>query len=109
MARVVALTDPDTALGFRLAGIETLVLKQGEEIVPYLEELLEQKQTGVVILNEDHLKAVPERLQRRMETSLKPVFVSIPHVRSWREGEKTEEYLIRLLRRVIGYQIKIRR
>jgi hypothetical protein len=44
-----------------------------------------------------------------MEESLQPVFVPIPHIRSWREGEERGEYLARLLRRVIGYQIKIRR
>lgn len=109
MARVVALADPDTALGFRLTGIETVVVKKPDEAVQHIETLLEQKKADVVILSEDFLVTIPERLQRRIETSLKPIFVPIPHIRSWREGEKREEYLIRLLRRAIGYQIKIKR
>lgn len=109
MARIVALTDSDTALGFRLAGIESLVVKQADEILRHLERLLDQAQPGVVMINEDFLPSVPERVQRRMEASLKPIFVPIPHVQSWREGEKKEEYLLRLLRRTIGYQIKIKR
>jgi V/A-type H+-transporting ATPase subunit F len=109
MARVVALTDPETAMGFRLAGIDTLVVREADEIGRILSELLEKKEPGVVIFDEDYLKILPERLQRRVEDSLKPIFVPVPHIKSWREGEKREEYLARLLRRAIGYQIKIRR
>ena len=109
MARIVALTDPETAMGFRLAGIEAIIAPQADEANRLLAELLEKKQPGVVLFNEDYLEAMPERFQRRMEDSLQPIFVPIPHVRSWQEGEKKEEYLARLLRRAIGYQIKIRR
>ena len=109
MARVVALTDSETAMGFRLAGVDTLVAQQADEVGRLLTELLEKKEPGVVIFDENYLKAIPERLQKRMDDSLKPVFIPVPHVKSWREGEKKEEYLARLLRRAIGYQIKIRR
>jgi V/A-type H+-transporting ATPase subunit F len=109
MARVIAVTDPETAMGFRLAGIETLLVQQAEEAPRLLSELVDKKESGVVIFNEDYLKAIPEKLQKRMEDSLKPIFVPIPHIQSWREGEKKEEYLARLLRRVIGYQVKISR
>ncbi len=109
MARVVALTDPETAMGFRLAGIEVLVARQADEVVRLLEEALQQRESGVVMFNEDYLQALPERLQKCLEDSLQPIFVPIPHIQSWQEGERREEYLSRLLRRAIGYQIKIRR
>jgi V/A-type H+-transporting ATPase subunit F len=109
MARVIALTDPETAMGFRLAGIETLVAREADEARRILEELLEKKEPGVVIFDENYLTAIPEKIHKRIEESLKPLFVPVPHVRSWQEGERKEEYLARLLRRAIGYQIKIRR
>lgn len=109
MARVIALTDPDTALGFELAGIEVVTAQDGEAARRFLAEMIDRKSPGVVLFNETFLSAVAEDLQKRLEDSLRPVFVPIPHAESWREGEKKEEYLARLLRRVIGYQIKIKR
>jgi V/A-type H+-transporting ATPase subunit F len=109
MARVVVLTDPETAMGFRLAGIETLEAREMDEAQRLLAGLFEQREPGVVMFNEDYLQALPDRLQKRLEDSLQPIFVPIPHIQSWQEGERKEEYLSRLLRRAIGYQIKIRR
>jgi V/A-type H+-transporting ATPase subunit F len=109
MARLLVLTDPETALGFRLAGIETFSAREAKEAHGLILELLEKREEGVVIINEDFLPSFPEKVQKRIEESLQPVFVPVPHVESWREGEKKEEYLVRLLRRVMGYQIKIKR
>jgi V/A-type H+/Na+-transporting ATPase subunit F len=109
MARVVVVTDPETAMGFRLAGIEVLVCRKEDEAQHHLSEFLEKKESGIVMFDESYLSVLPERFLRRLEGSLQPVFVPIPHIQSWREGEKKEEYLARLLRRVIGYQIKIKR
>ncbi len=109
MAYVVVVTDPDTALGFRLAGIQTLAVQQTQEAPGLLRELLERGEASVVMVDEGYLPLLPERLRRRIEESLKPVFVPIPQIQAWREGERREDYLARLLRRVIGYQIRIQR
>ena len=109
MAWVAVLTDPDTAMGFRLAGVETFSAKDGEEVRRLVEVFFERRDPGVVVYNEDFLPFLAEKLQKRIEESLQPVFIPVPHIQSWREGEKGEEYLARLLRRVIGYQIKIKR
>ena len=109
MAWIAALTNPETALGFRLAGIETFSAGDPREAEGLLKELLERKAPGVVVISEAFLPFFSERIQKKVEESLQPVFLVIPHIQSWREGEKKEEYLSRLLRNLIGYQIKIKR
>ncbi|MHB8481953.1 MAG: V-type ATP synthase subunit F [Nitrospiria bacterium] len=109
MAWIAALTHPETALGFRLAGIETFAVQDDREAESFLKDLLARKDAGVVIISEDFLPFLSERTRKKVEESLQPVCVPIPDIQSWREGEKKEEYLSRLLRNLMGYQIKIKR
>lgn len=109
MSRIIALTDSETAMGFRLAGIEVVVPEDDAGVRDAVNRFFQIRESALVIVNEDYLSALPERTHRRVEESLKPLFVPVPVIRSWREGERKEEYLARMLRRVVGYQVKIRR
>jgi V/A-type H+-transporting ATPase subunit F len=109
MARLIVMTDPDTALGFRLAGVEATAVADQAEAAERLLALLRTKESGIVIYNEDYLAAVPEKSQVAMEESLAPIFFSIPVARAAPFRKGREEYLVRLLRRAIGYQLKIKR
>jgi V/A-type H+-transporting ATPase subunit F len=109
MARLIVVTDPDTALGFRLAGVdvqeETDPVKAGERLLA----LLRAREAGIVIYNEDCVSALPESAVIALEESLTPVFFAIPVSRTVPPAERREEYLARLVRRAIGYQLKIKR
>ncbi len=109
MKGVVAITDADSALGLRLAGIETLAVESDDEARARLTERLEARDCAVVVYDEGSLSSLPEGLQRRIEESTRPIFIPVPFLRSWQEGEKREEYLVRLLRRTIGYHIRLQR
>lgn len=109
MARLVVITDPDTALGFRLTGVEVTEVAGVEEATERLLALLKARESGVVIYNEEYHRALPEKSRAALEESITPVFFAVPVARAGRLGEPREEYLARLLRRAIGYQLKIRR
>lgn len=109
MARLIVITDPDTALGFRLAGIEATEVTGAEEAAGRLLALLRTKEAGIVVYNEEYRSAIPEPYQTAMEQSLAPIFFAVPVARAGRISERREEYLARLLRRTIGYQLKIKR
>ncbi len=109
MARLRVITDPDTALGFRLAGVdvheEVDPVKAGERLLA----LLRAREPGIVIYNEDFVSTLPEPAVTALEESLTPVFFAIPVSRIVPAAERREEYLARLVRRAIGYQLKIKR
>ncbi len=108
MAKILAVMDDDGARGFRLAGVEACVAPDGAAAARILETALADRETAVVVVDEDLFEAVGPELLPRLERSLKPVFVPLPRVHRWGEGEAREDYLGRLLRRVIGYQIKLK-
>lgn len=109
MPRLLVVTDPDTALGFRLAGIEVAEVTGADKAVERLLALLRAKEAGIVIYNEEYRSAIPEKNQATLEESLTPIFFAIPVARAAPISERREEYLARLLRRAIGYQLKIKR
>jgi len=109
VARLTVITDSDTALGFRLAGVKVTEVTGADEAAERLLALLRSKEAGIVIYNEEYQSAIPEKNQAALEESLTPIFFAIPVARTARISERREEYLARLLRRAIGYQLKIKR
>lgn len=109
MAQLTVITDPDTALGFRLAGVEVIQVTAPEEAADRLRSLLRDKRPGIVIYDEEYHQVLSEKSRVALEESATPVFFAIPVARVKRKEQPPEEYLARLLRRAIGYQLKIRR
>jgi hypothetical protein len=70
---------------------------------------VEERTLAVLIYNEEYHAALTEKSQAALEQSISPVFFPIPVARATGKGEPREEYLARLLRRTIGYQLKIKR
>lgn len=109
MGRIVALVDEDTALGFKLAGIEVQMSNNLEEMKQGVQTVLSNREVRIVILDETLFRQLPERLEKKLEESIAPIFIPIPTIKLWRGVVRPEEYVARLIRRAIGYQIKIRR
>lgn len=109
MAHLIVVTDPDTATGFRLAGVDVSEVGAQEEAAERLLSLLRGRKAGIVIYNEEYRWGLPEKSLSEMEESVNPVFYAIPASQAKREGEMRERYLARLLRRAIGYQVKLKR
>lgn len=109
MANLIVITDPDIALGLRLAGVEATEVSDKEEGAERLLALLRAKEPGIVIYNDDYRTGLSERSQVELEESVSPVFYAMPISQARGGGESREHYLARLLRRAIGYQLKIKR
>ena len=106
MYKFMVLTDPDTAAGFRMAGVETHEAWNIEEARRMLPELMQDEDAGIIAVDEDFMQGLDERLMTRIEQSSRPIVIPIPG-RSHRGGGMT--YIERLLRRAIGYNIVLRR
>lgn len=109
MGRIVALLDEETSLGFRLSGVEVRKADSESELRERIEALMNEKDIRIVIVDEETFRRLPEKLERRLEHSTAPLFLPIPTVKVWRGEVRPEEYATRLIRRAIGYQVKIRR
>lgn len=109
MGRIVALVDERSSPGFELAGIESHPTPSVETMTRSVEAIFKEAEIEVVILEEELFRALPEGFQRRIEESTSPIFVPVRTIRRTSDQQPSEEYLARMIRRAIGYQIKIRR
>ncbi len=106
MYRFVVVTDPDTAPGFRLAGVDVIEAPNPEEAVKAINSLFYRDDTGIVAVNEEYMASLDEKLMVRMQKSYRPIIIPIP------AGEKRMDrtgYIERLLQRAIGYNIVLKR
>lgn len=106
MYRFVVVTDPETAPGFRLAGVEVLEASTVEEAKSIIPPLLYKDDTGIVAVNEDFITSLDEKLIEKIEKTHRPIVIPIPS--RTRQIDRTD-YIERMLRRAIGYNIVVRR
>lgn len=106
MYRFVVVTDPETAPGFRLAGVEVLEVASTAEAVSVIPALLFKDDTGIVAVNEDFMASLDANLIEKIEKTHRPIIIPIP---SRTRQINRVDYIERMLRRAIGYNIVVRR
>ena len=109
MGHVIALVDRETGLGYRLAGVEVRETETPGEMERQAKTLFADPAVRLVILDEDLFRGMPRDLQNRLEGNRSPVFVPVPSLPLRKGALRPEEYVARLMRRAVGYQVRIRR
>ncbi|MCU0631787.1 MAG: V-type ATP synthase subunit F [Methanolinea sp.] len=106
MYKFIVVTDPDTATGFRLAGIDVMEIQNSEEVRTLLPSLLLKDDTGIIAINEDYMTSLDEKMMEKIEKSYRPIIIPIPS--RVKRLDRTS-YIEGLLRRAIGYNIVLRK
>ena len=91
--------------GFALTGTETFASDAGARTQEILSELLTQKNWGVIIIPQEHLPDFDPRVLKTLDATQIPLVVPIPM--SGKETTSPEAYVSQIVRRALGYQIKI--
>ncbi len=107
MYRVVVLTDPESAIGFKLGGVDVVAAPTPEDARRELIGLINDDRSGIIAISEDFMAAIDERTQERIDKMYRPIVVPIPSKRKLQVGEERREYLARLIRRAVGFDIKL--
>lgn len=103
--RMAIISDPETATGFRLAGVEVLEAESERATLEHLRRLI-SLDYGLIAVNEDLLKGTDDDLARLMRDRDLPVVVPFPAPRA--QLESGEEYIARLVKEHIGFYVKLR-
>jgi V/A-type H+-transporting ATPase subunit F len=106
MYKFVVVTDPDSAPGFRLAGVDVLEVSGLDEAKKVIPPLIYKDDTGIVAINEDLMAVLDNRLLEKIDKTYRPIIIPIP---SKVKDISRRSYIERLLQRAIGYNIVIRR
>jgi V/A-type H+-transporting ATPase subunit F len=67
--KFIVVTDPDTAPGFRLAGVDVMEVNNSEEVHALLPSLLLKDDTGIIAINEDYMMSLEEKMMEKIEKS----------------------------------------
>ena len=106
MYKIVVVTDPDSAPGFRLAGADVIEASSLDEARKVIPPLIYNDDTGIVAISEDLMPALDEKMQEKIGRTYRPIIIPIP---SRIKGIERTSYIERMLQRAIGYNIVIRR
>jgi len=105
MRNMVFITPADARHGFILAGARQLVVT-AEEAETTLRQILADPDTRVAVIDERLLAGIPEEHFREMEKRWFGILIVLPAPE--KRGAVTEEdYALRLIRRAIGYHVRL--
>lgn len=104
--RLAVVVRPGDALGFRLAGATVEVAAPGEEGA-VLRRLLGDAALGVLAIEEEVLAAAPARVVERARARGVPVLLPFALPRRLSEAGRGREYVAALVRRAVGYGVKL--
>jgi vacuolar-type H+-ATPase subunit F/Vma7 len=105
---ICAISRPDVAAGFELAGLRTLEAGTPEEAGAQLRELHAQPEVGVVLVESGLYEKLPEELHREFGRRPLPMIVPFPGPLWAIEPESAEAYIVELLRQVVGYRVRLK-
>jgi V/A-type H+-transporting ATPase subunit F len=103
--KVVVIAPPDARHGFALTGVRQVTSSAGE-LPAILVDVVRDPLTGVVIVDERLAVGAVRQQIRALERRWPGLVVVLPAPeRAGREAE--EDYVLQLIRRAIGYQVRL--
>lgn len=109
MAGLLVITSQDESLGFRCAGVECMELGADADVSKVIGDIQLEAKYGLVVVEESLYRKVSENMLRRIRRKGLPIVVAVNIPKKWSEREFGESPVVRLIRKAIGYQIKIKR
>ena len=109
MAKVVAVLGAEAALGFALTGVEVIRVSDPAEARAALQEAVENREHGLVIVEEALLDSLDAASREAALARSVPLLVPVRLGLRWAsEGQAAEDdYVARLIRHAVGYQLNI--
>ena len=105
MKKVIFITGPAARLGFSLAGIDQYVAEP-QELEEVLGKALADPENGLVVIDERLTSSIGEERMREIEAAWHGVMVVLPSPLAG--VVEIEDYAARLIRRAVGYHVRIR-
>ncbi len=107
MPRMLVVTDAETAIGFRLAGVETLET-DAEAVHRDVERAIASDEYGLVVVDEGLMGDPVKAMERLMRGRDLPVLLPMPGLSAAFDHEAdATRYMRELVRSAIGFDIKL--
>lgn len=104
MKNIAFITDQDAEFGFHLAGTEQYI-SDGKDLIALLKNIMQKPDTGLIIIDERLIDSDTEEKIRDAEHLWSGVLIVLPSPE--RPEAEIEDYASRLIRRAIGYHVRL--
>ncbi len=109
MPKILGILREEMAAGFALTGLDVIRVREPAEARDALQEALDGREYGLVIVEEGILEGLELRFREMLQGLNVPLVVSVPARLLWRDVEEAPEddAVAQLIRRAVGYQLNI--
>jgi vacuolar-type H+-ATPase subunit F/Vma7 len=104
MKSIAFITPLDAAYGLGLSGVSQYAVETGDAEQTLLKAMAEQA-SGLIVIDERFLTVLPEDKLRELEQAWNGVLLVLPSPE--KPSADVEDYAARLIRRAIGYHVRL--
>ncbi len=105
MKRIAFITPPDAAYGFKLSGVAHFVA-ENHEAAETLKKTMREPDYGLLIIDERMIAVITEEHLRELEQAWNGILLIMPSPE--KPPAEVEDYAARLIRRAIGYHVRLK-
>jgi vacuolar-type H+-ATPase subunit F/Vma7 len=110
LSRILAVLRQDLGSGFALAGIDVESVTDAAGLRAALDAAVSGGSCGMVIVESELMQELPAEIREGYAAVTVPLVIEVPGSVTWREeqGLPFDDYVARLVRRAVGYQLNIK-
>ena len=105
MKKIAFITPEDAEFGFGLAGMSQYVARP-EDTEDLLEKIMSEPDTGLVIIDERMTRGMDDERMREIEKRWRGILLVLPS--PVKPAAEVEDYAVRLIRKAIGYHVRLK-
>lgn len=105
MKKVAFITPTDAEYGFKLTGAKQYSAEK-KDMIHTLRKLIHEPETGIIMIDERLLTAKNEAQLKEIDQTWNGILLVLPSPE--RPEAEIEDYAVRLMRRAIGYHVRLR-
>jgi vacuolar-type H+-ATPase subunit F/Vma7 len=105
--RVRVLASTATSAGYRLAGLTVDEVGNAGDAGERLATAAADADVGIILVEQRLLDRVPPAVRRAVDRRALPIIVPIPAPNWTHAKSDAESYIVELLRRAIGYRVRL--
>ena len=102
----MVIASQGLSAGFSMAGVPVFEASNGADAARQIDRLADEDGAGVIIIDEPLYRDIPEEIRRAFQRSVLPVLIPVPGP-DWTTEATAHEYIVEILRRAIGYRVKL--
>ena len=105
MKKIAFITPQDAEFGFNLTGADQFIANR-DSLISVLNSIILKPGTGLIIIDERLIGIVNEEKLRETERTWGEILIVMPSPE--RPKAEIEDYATRLIRRAIGYHVRLK-